>query len=117
MKLIVGLFAVSMLVTSSVYAIDQNGKFMVNGVGSASCGRITDDVKKIHDADVLYQTYIDGVLTGINMAHIGKADFFNGGDSIARYKFVINYCENNPLDALHMAIQQLALKYNFSINQ
>ena len=75
------------------------------------CGRMTEEVKETIDGKNTYIGYIDGYLSGFNLLTPGKANFFEGTDPTSRYKFVLKYCEENPLDAVATAIHKLILRY------
>ena len=81
-------------------------------LGQNSCGRMTEEIANFSDADQVYQAYIDGYLSGYNVGREGKVNFVAGSDSISRYKFVLNFCDNNPLDRVVVGINKLILKYN-----
>lgn len=100
---------------SAVAARDQNGIGATFSYGSKSCGAMTDDVKKTIDGENVYIAYVEGYLTAINVLSLGKANFFDGTESISRFKFVLKYCEDNPLDLVIAAINKLVLRYKESL--
>lgn len=105
-------FLLFILFSSSIaYARDENGKVFIFSAGSHSCGQMTEDVAKTIDGKAVYTAYIDGYLSAVNAISLGKENFFEDTDSISRYKFVLKYCEENPLDKVIEGINNLILRY------
>ena len=98
MKTLILCMAITLCLVSNALTRDLQNRVFLSGLGNHSCGQMTEDVKKILDADSLYEEYIDGFLNAVNLYAIGKMNFFEGTDSTSRYKFVLKYCEENPLD-------------------
>jgi hypothetical protein len=111
----VSLVVLSAFLYGNALARDQDGKSMVFSLGSGLCGKMTEDVKKTRHGEAAYRAYIDGYLTAVNLFSPGKSDFFEGTDSISRYKFVLKHCEENPLDLVLTAINELVLRYKSTL--
>ncbi len=94
------------------HARDEGGIAVVFTDGNQSCGQMTEDVVKYSCSKAIYSAYIDGYLSAINLLSLGKANFFEGTDSISRYKFVLKYCQENPLDKVITGIDKLNRQYN-----
>lgn len=95
---------------ASANARDADEVYVVSGVGSNSCAKMTTDVSKYSEASKAYASYIDGFFTAINTAVRGKENYLEGTDGESRYKFVLKYCENNPVDNVIQAIHALYVK-------
>ena len=109
-------FSIIWFSVSVCSARDANGLAAISGIGVVSCGKMTEDIKMYPNyADLLYQNYIDGFLSGYNLGAPGKADFVEGSDFISRYKFVFKYCEDNPLRNVSAGIIKLIKQYNENI--
>jgi hypothetical protein len=107
---IAGLLLASLIVTRAE-AYDENGYSVGFGVGVSTCAKMTDDVARAQWVRQAYEQYIDGFLSAINESLPGKDNFFLGTDQAARYKFVLQYCEANPLDLVIVAINKLVKRY------
>jgi hypothetical protein len=95
--------------TSSAFDADHISA--VSGVGNSTCGKMTDDVVRFDRGQEVYEQYIQGFLTAVNMSLPGSADFFSGSDKIAQYKFVLQYCQANPLDLVVTGVNKLVQRY------
>lgn len=95
-------------VVMQAIAYDQQGKVFV--AGTTSCGQMTDDLKKNEINSVAYENFLQGFVTGINISIPGKANFFEGTDSISRFKFVAKFCEENPLSSTANAYHAMVKK-------
>ena len=82
----------------------------MGGVGIRSCAQMTTDVIKHPQGAEVYTSFIDGFAAAINAAVPGKADYLEGTDGSSWYKFVLKYCENNPVDKVYKAIDALYVK-------
>jgi hypothetical protein len=71
---------------------------------------MTSDISEYPVSTDVYSAYIDGFATAINVTVQGKSNFLEGTDKTSRYMFVLEHCQNNPLDTLFQAINQLYLK-------
>ena len=111
MKNFVILIVVFAFLYGNAVARDQYGRHTIFNHGVKLCGRMTEEVKATVDGKNTYIGYIDGYLSGFNLLTPGKANFFEGTDVISRYKFVLKYCEENPLDMVATAIHKLILRY------
>ncbi len=108
---IAGLLLASLIVTSAEAYDVRTGISAVFGAGNSTCATMTDDVARYQAEREVYTAYIDGFLTAVNVSLPGKADFFLDTDRAARYKFVLQYCEANPLDFVVTAINTLVKRY------
>lgn len=106
----ISLIAIFLILTIDANSRDNSGA-MVYGYGNQLCSTMTEDVKNI-SAERYYKEYINGVSSGVNLAVFGKADFLEGIDITAKYKFVLKYCEDNPIDPIILAISKLYEKVN-----
>jgi hypothetical protein len=91
-------------------AQDSKGSVMINGLGQRACSKMTSDISEYPVSTDVYSAYIDGFATAINVTVQGKSNFLEGTDKTSRYMFVLEHCQNNPLDTLFQAINQLYLK-------
>lgn len=112
MRIALLVFSTPIFFTFACFAKDTDNVGLVYGVANETCGKMTDDVEKHDIAKQAYISYIDGYLSSYNMHVTGSSDFFEGTDSLSRYKFVLKYCENNPLDKVLIGIHQIILKYD-----
>jgi hypothetical protein len=110
-KIILHLLLIS---SFNVFAYDEKFMTMARGAGNKSCGLMTEEVKNVENANIIYTEYIFGYTNGVNTSIKGKADYLNATDGIALYKFVLKYCEDNPTDNVNKAISQMYLKLNGS---
>jgi hypothetical protein len=46
----------------------------------------------------------------MNVTVQGKSNFLEGTDKTSRYMFVLEHCQNNPMDTIFQAINQLYIK-------
>lgn len=96
------------LVVSQATAYDQEGRVFFSG--TSTCGQMTEDLRKNDSYAVVYESFLQGFTTAINMVTPGKVDFFEGTDSISRFKFVVKFCEENPLSPIMNAYNELVKK-------
>lgn len=95
----------------NVFAYDAKNQHYSRGVGTNSCEKMIGDLKNIPHAEKAYMQHIMGFSSGVNVSLIGKADFLENTDPTILYKFVHNYCQNNPKNAIHEAIAEMYIKY------
>lgn len=91
-------------------ALDSKGSVMINGLGQRVCSKMTAHVSEYPGASDVYAAYIDGFASAMNVTVQGKANYLEGTDKESRYMFVLQHCENNPVDTLFQAINQLYVK-------
>lgn len=91
-------------------ALDSKGSVMINGLGQRVCSKMTAHVSEYPEASDVYAAYIDGFASAINVTVHGKANYLEGTDKKSRYMFVLQHCENNQVDTLFQAINQLYVK-------
>lgn len=101
-------FGLNMTTMNSVLAHDEKGSFF-SQMG-ASCGQLTEDLKKGEPMETMYKMYLDGFIDSINATIPGNFNFFSGTDRVSRFKFVVKYCEENPLSAMYGGINELVKK-------
>jgi hypothetical protein len=112
MKTLLLYLAVAASFASNALARDQNDVFQAFGVGYKSCGAMTEDIKNTRQGAAVYREWVNGFLTGVNRVVLGKANVFEGVDQYSGYKFVLKYCEDNPLDPVLTALEKLMRRYN-----
>ncbi len=95
---------------SLVNAQDSKGSVMINGLGQRVCSKMVSDVNEYPVSTDVYSAYIDGFASALNIAIQGKANYLEGTDKTSRYMFVLDHCQNNPLDTIFQAINQLYVK-------
>lgn len=95
---------------SAANALDSKGSVMINGLGQRVCSKMTAHVSEYPGASDVYAAYIDGFASAINVTVHGKANYLEGTDKESRYMFVLQHCENNPVDTIFQAINQLYVK-------
>ena len=88
------------------FAYDGNYSSTDYGIAGNSCGKMTEEIK--NNAS-FYEVYFDGYVSAINDTVYGDIDFFKNTDSISRYKFILKYCEDNPLKSVAEGINQMVL--------
>jgi len=101
------LLAISLLMPGNVDARDSSGAYQ--GFG-ATCGRWVES----KDTDSKHQ-WLDGYMTAINVAVLGRYNFFKAGsgelDAPTLKLYVDKYCRENPLknnaDAMAELLKQL----------
>lgn len=98
------------LSVSVANALDSKGSVMINGLGQRVCSKMTAHVSEYPGASDVYAAYIDGFASAINVTVHGKANYLEGTDKESRYMFVLHHCENNPVDTIFQAINQLYVK-------
>lgn len=86
---------------------ENNHNLMILSGGSDSCGKMTNDAEFTSDGAAVYSSFIEGYLTAVNLYTPGKLDFFSGTDRISRYKFVLKYCQENPLSTVFAGILKI----------
>lgn len=91
-------------------AQDSKGSVMINGLGQRVCSKMVSDVNEYPVSTDVYSAYIDGFASALNVAIQGKANYLEGTDKTSRYMFVLDHCQNNPLDTIFQAINQLYVK-------
>lgn len=95
---------------SSADAQDSKGSVMINGLGQRVCSKMVSDINEYPVSTDVYSAYIDGFASAMNVAVQGKSNFLEGTDKTSRYMFVLEHCQNNPLDTIFQAINQLYIK-------
>ncbi|MDP1765412.1 MAG: hypothetical protein Q8K83_00780 [Methylotenera sp.] len=95
---------------SAANALDSKGSVMINGLGQRICSKMTAHVSEYPGASDVYAAYIDGFASAINVTVQGKANYLEGTDKESRYLFVLQHCENYPVDTIFQAINQLYVK-------
>lgn len=95
---------------SSTHAQDSKGSVMINGLGQRACSKMVSDINEYPVSTDVYSAYIDGFATAINVSVQGKSNFLEGTDKTSRYMFVLDHCQNNPLDTIFQAMNQLYVK-------
>jgi hypothetical protein len=81
---------------------------LLYGAGMISCGewqqyRISNDRAHVYQA----QAWVDGYLSGFNVASSGPPFLTSKPSSVAFYAWLDNYCAQNPLDLLATAAFRL----------
>ena len=71
-----------------------------------------EDVEGDKRGEDIYTFYIDGYISGYNLAREGKMDFTDETKGISNFKYVLKYCENNPIESVGNAINKLILEFN-----
>lgn len=80
-------------------------------VRTDSCGQFNENLQKGADTyKFSIEWYINGITDGINIAAVGKANYFEGTDLTSQFQFVKKYCEENPLDPMSKAIGAMIYK-------
>jgi hypothetical protein len=95
---------------TSANAQDSKGSVMINGLGQRVCSKMVSDINEYPVSTDVYSAYIDGFASAINVSVQGKSNFLEGTDKTSRYMFVLEHCQNNPLDTIFQAINQLYIK-------
>lgn len=91
-------------------AQNSKGSVMINGLGQRVCSKMVSDVNEYPVSTDVYSAYIDGFASGLNVAIQGKANYLEETDKTSRFMFVLDHCQNNPLDTIFQAINQLYVK-------
>ena len=110
------IIAVGMLMTASTAAADE--KFYMAGAGSFSCGKFIADKEDDEALRVVYFSWAQGFLSGLNMKYfLGKesdtvlAAYTESATDLSDYDalqfWMENYCEENPLDLYVVATIKL----------
>ena len=102
------LLVASLALSGTEYAYDKDGIF--SAWGSGSCGQLIKELKLGQVAETVNEMYVQGFVAGINATIPGKADFFAGTDSASRFRFVVKYCEENPLSSITGALAEMVKK-------
>jgi len=95
---------------SATHAQDSKGSVMINGLGQRVCSKMVSDINEYPVSTDVYSAYIDGFASAINVSVQGKSNFLEGTDKTSRYMFVLDHCQNNPLDTIFQAMNQLYVK-------
>lgn len=91
----------------------NDAKSVQFGLGAMSCAQMTEFVRIQGDSmREIFRSYVDGYVSAINFSVVGQYDFFDGTDSLSRFKFVLAHCENNPTDTAGTALLRLLQKYH-----
>ena len=107
-KLLATLMLLFVLVQTS-YARDAAGIYVSHGMGM--CGKMISNSLSENMA-TSEKIYLQGVVTGINRAILGRQDYFAGTDIESRYQFVLKYCKDNPLGYMWEGIEEMVKKLN-----
>jgi hypothetical protein len=95
----------------SSVAATPDGKFVVFSLGNNTCSTVIDEVARYADGEQVYMAYIEGFLTAVNFQAAGEANFFAGTDQRARYRFVLRYCEDHPVDIVLVGVVAVVHKF------
>ena len=95
MRLVIGFFAVMMLVATPVQAIDGAGNYTI--VGSRSCGQWLEAKKEDDDHRWALKGWVAGYVTAVNMWVEGKEHWLEGSDIASAMLWVDKHCRENPL--------------------
>ena len=89
--------------------------FFTTGVGSQDCGQYLDDLKNIGNAELVYDSWIQGFISGANIVEAMNQNWNKsntGADvSFPAIKLLVqNWCKESPTSTVSVAVQ--AVFYN-----
>lgn len=108
MRLVVGFFAVMMLVATPVQAIDGVGNYTV--FGHFSCGKWLQAKKEDSWDRSIVKGWVAGYITAVNVWIKGKKNWLEGSDIPSAMLWIDKHCRENPLSNSADAIDVLMLK-------
>ena len=88
--------AAGMLMAPVIAAADE--VLAVAGAGASSCGKFIADTEGTETMSLIYFSWAQGFLTGLNAKYVKSRDSTDLSDRDALELFIENYCEENPLD-------------------
>jgi len=99
----------TLIISSQSWAIDQNRIYKVLGYGDESCGTWLESRSEKGNKylELAMNGWVLGYLSGFNLQVPGKADWTNGVDNNGLFKWIDNYCSQNPLKSLSDAVETL----------
>ena len=113
MRLVIGFFAVMMLVATPVQAIDGAGTY--GSYGKRSCGQWIEDRKPEHSSmQIMLTGWLAGYMTAANQWIEGKENWLEGSDIDSAMLWIDKYCRENPLsdsaDAMVALMRELGVR-------
>ena len=105
MRLVIGFFAVMMLVATPVQAIDGAGIY--KSMGSRSCGQWLEAKKEDDDHRYSLRDWVAGYVTATNVWMEGKQDWLEDSDLPSAMLWIDKYCRENPLSNSVSAMREL----------
>jgi hypothetical protein len=91
----------------SARAAESTPPLMSVGIGSQTCGQFAQDYAKQVSAEIVYHTWAQGLMSGLNAAHIAeKQPIRNLGasDISIQQRRIREYCSAHPLDQYVLAV-------------
>ncbi len=99
------------LAGTNVLASNKEGEYAILGGGISSCGSVVEAYEKNHSLkQLLIDEWTNGYITALNISTIGTYDLTESIDLNGRSQWVLNYCRENPLDNLSIAVEMLVNK-------
>jgi hypothetical protein len=96
------------LVGGAAYALDDNGRYMVVGMGAKSCGSFIEASRNNSKTTYLrFETWLTGYLSAYNRDTSQTYDIRGGSDLDGINVWLENYCRANPLETYIDAVYQL----------
>ena len=117
MRLVIGFFAVMMLVATPVQAIDGAGNY--SSFARRSCGEWLEDKRADNNKTFDVNRYgnkqwVAGYVTAVNIWIEGKGNWLGGSDIASAVLWIDKYCKENPLsngsDAMWYLLRELGVK-------
>lgn len=102
------LLALTMLVSVSVWAGDENGQFAA--LGTKSCGMYIDQRKAAAWPDTVSRAWIAGYLTAYNRLVPDTYNIIGNSDLESVTLWLENYCRAHPLNDLDDAMNRLVIE-------
>lgn len=100
MRLII-IFIVSIIWLNPTFAADDNGRFVVLGLGSESCGTYITERRQGNDNP--YRGWVTGYLSAYNESLKNTYNLLGKSDMEGVMLWLENYCSKNPLNSFSQA--------------
>ena len=105
MRLVIGFFAVMMLVAAPVQAYDGAGTY--TSIGAHSCGKWLEAKKEDEWMRRALGAWVAGYVTAANAWVAGKEDWLEDTDRQSVMSWIDKYCRENPLSNSAKAMKKL----------
>jgi hypothetical protein len=98
-----------LLICTSAYAVDDNGKVYIRGAGTLSCGSWSIEHKKRSIKSFMQSEWVFGFIGSYNNYVVKGSPGVDeqSSDGAGIEAWVDNYCKKNPLETIYFASQQL----------
>ena len=92
--------------SSGARAADENGNFLILGVGTDLCGKY---LSQADSTNVIYVAWLTGFLTAIDVTTPSLRNILSGTDIDGAMSWIKDYCQQNPTATFSQAVRALTL--------